>query len=109
MSNGIENLIPLNKRTKKKQREIAKSGGIASGESRRRKKQLKDDLIRLLETGDNQNNMCLELITKALNGDIRAFEVIRDTIGEKPTDKIESNMNISYEESLKEVADSDEY
>lgn len=109
MSNGIENLIPLNERTKKEQREIAKSGGIASGESRRRKKQLKDDLIRLLETGDNQNNMCLELITKALSGDIRAFEVIRDTIGEKPTDKIESNMNISYEESLKEVADSDEY
>jgi hypothetical protein len=89
-----DNLIPFNKLTENEQREIAKSGGIASGESRRRKKQLKDDLIRLLETGDNQNNMCLELMTKALNGDIRAFEVIRDTIGEKPKEQIEERQEV---------------
>lgn len=69
-------------------------GGKNSGESRRRTKQLKDDLIKLLETGDTQNNMCLELIAKALNGDVRAFEVIRDTIGEKPTDKIDANVGL---------------
>ena len=81
-------------RTAEEQQEIARNGGYASGESRRRKKQLKDDLIRLLETGDNQNNMCLELMTKALNGDIRAFEVIRDTIGEKPKEQIEERQEV---------------
>ena len=35
------------------------------------------------------------LIKKAMSGDVRAFEVIRDTIGEKPTDKIDAtNTNI---------------
>lgn len=33
-----ENLIPLNKRTKEEQREIAKQGGIKSGKIRREKK-----------------------------------------------------------------------
>lgn len=33
-----QNLIPLNKRTKKEQREIATEGGIASGKARREKK-----------------------------------------------------------------------
>lgn len=80
--------------TAEEQQKIATMGGKASGEARRRKKQLKDDLIRLLETGDNQNNMCLELMTKALNGDIRAFEVIRDTIGEKPKEQIEERQEV---------------
>ena len=35
-----DNLIPQNKRTKKEQSEIARKGGIASGEARREKKRL---------------------------------------------------------------------
>ena len=34
------------------------------------------------------------LIKKAANGDTKAFEVIRDTIGEKPTDKQEITSDI---------------
>ena len=34
-----------------------------------------------------QENICLALINKALSGDVRAFEMIRDTIGENPTAK----------------------
>jgi hypothetical protein len=30
----------------------------------------------------------LALIEKAMSGDTKAFEVIRDTIGEKPVDKV---------------------
>ena len=37
-----ENLIPLNKRTKSEQREIQRKAGIASGKSRRAKKQMKE-------------------------------------------------------------------
>ena len=39
---GKENLIPLNKRTKEEQREIAKMGGKKSGEVRREKKKLSE-------------------------------------------------------------------
>ena len=39
---GQENLIPQSERTKEEQREIARMGGIASGEARRKKKTLKE-------------------------------------------------------------------
>ena len=87
-----ENLIPFNKLTEEEQREIARKGGIASGESRRQRKTLKEELILLLETNDNNNKISLALLQKALNGDIQAFTTIRDTIGEKPTDKIEQEV-----------------
>lgn len=84
-----ENLKPMNKRTKSEQREIAQKAGIKSGEVRRARKTLKEELLLLLESGDNQQKMSVALFQKALKGDIKAFEVIRDTIGEKPTDKQE--------------------
>lgn len=82
-----ENLKPMNKRTKSEQREIAQKAGIKSGEVRRARKTLKEELLLLLESGDNQQKMSVALFQKALKGDIKAFEVIRDTIGEKPIDK----------------------
>ena len=42
------NLVPQNKRTKKEQREIARKGGIKSGEARRKKKLMKDQISLLL-------------------------------------------------------------
>lgn len=83
-----ENLIPFNERTEEERRTLAIAGGKASGEARRRKKTLKEELILLLEQGDTQQSVSLALISKALSGDTKAFEVIRDTIGEKPVDKI---------------------
>lgn len=32
--------------------------------------------------------MSVQLMQKALNGDVKAFEVLRDTAGEKPVDKV---------------------
>ena len=84
-----ENLISFTERTTNEQREIAKKGGIKSGEKRRERKQLKEELLLLLETNNNQEKISVALIEKAKGGDIKAFEVIRDTIGEKPTDKQE--------------------
>ena len=48
------------------------------------------------------------LIERAKNTD-KGFEVYRDTIGEKPTERIDTNVNLSYEEKLKQVADDNEY
>lgn len=71
--------------------EEAKKGGIKSGEARRARKTLKETLLMMLEEGNTQNDITLALLQKALNGDTKAYEVIRDTVGEKPTDKIEQS------------------
>ena len=86
----MENLKSLADRTKEEQREIARKGGIKSGEVRRARKTLKEELLLLLSKGDTQEKMSLSMIAKALNGDVKAFEVIRDTIGEKPVEKIDN-------------------
>lgn len=86
-----ENLISLADRTTEEQREIARKGGIASGEARRRKRTLKEELILLLEQGDTQEKISLSLIKQALEGNTKAFEIIRDTVGEKPKEEIEVN------------------
>ena len=74
-------------------REKGKIGGIKSGEKRREKAKLREELLILLDTkSDNQTmreKITLALIQKALKGDVRAYEVIRDTIGEKPAEKFE--------------------
>ena len=81
------NLKPV--RSESEAREKGKKGGLKSGEVRRERKLLKEELLLLLSTGKTQEKISVALIKKALKGDIRAFEIIRDTIGEKPTDKQE--------------------
>lgn len=83
----------LRRLTSQEARDIGRKGGLASVEARRRKKTLKEELITLLEANDNNNKISIAILKKALNGDIQAFTTIRDTIGEKPTDKIEADVN----------------
>lgn len=80
------NLKPV--RTKKEARERGKKGGIRSGEVRRERKTLKEELLLLLEQNKTQEKISLALLKKAESGDTKAFEVIRDTIGEKAQDNI---------------------
>jgi len=88
-------------------REIGKKGGKASAKARQKKKQMRETLELLLSMPlENANIDCLENIKgfkdlkgknitvqdaimiaqvqKALKGDIRAAEYIRDTAGQKP-------------------------
>jgi len=91
------NLRPV--RTKSEARVRGRSGGIASGEARRARITLRAALEELLsmpvkdeagiETGETiQHAIAVALIEKALKGDTKAFEIIRDTIGEKPVERI---------------------
>lgn len=95
--------------------EEAKRGGKKSGESRRKKRLLKNliDLLgskqvvdedvrqRMRELGvddeDIINDMAIvaALYWKALKGDVAAFSAIRDTKGEKPHEVVETP-NIEY-------------
>lgn len=101
MNPGQENLVPLNMRTKEEQRAITSAGGKASGEARRRRKTLKEELLLMLSDEDVQKSVTAALIDKAADGDVRAFEVMRDTIGEKPVDKVEQvNIDMEYKSSV---------
>ena len=105
-----ENLIPLNKQTKSKQREIQRKGGIASGQARRQNKTMKEIALMLLNTKVPNNKYTEEIlnlfpdmdaqdlqyqtailvsqIQKAVfDKDSKAAEYVRDTSGQKPVEK----------------------
>ena len=70
-------------------REIAAKGARAAAAARRRRKGLREALLRLMEEDGVQERLAEALIREATEGSrpgsaVRAFEVIRDTIGEKP-------------------------
>jgi deoxyribodipyrimidine photolyase len=93
-----ENLIPFSERSESEVRAMNSRGGKKSGETRRRKRDIKRALDALLEkdiTAKNGETMtgaeaiALKLMEKALKGDVKAFEVLRDSAGQKPTSKLE--------------------
>jgi len=92
MNKGIDNLIPFTERSEEEVKELNRKGGINSGIARRRKRTLREELLLLLEEADTQKNISVAMIQKAMNGDTKAFEIIRDTVGEKPTDKIDQEI-----------------
>ena len=89
-----DNLIP---QAHKLTVEEASKGGKKSVQSRRERKELKRVLEMLLEKEyvDKKGNsktgaelIAIKQYEKALIGDTRAFEVVRDTAGQKPVEKI---------------------
>lgn len=82
-------------------REIGRHGGRNSQKKAKERKTLREDLLATLtdmeipqkETGKKipvQEALSIAVIKAALNGNVRAYEIIRDTIGEKPVE----NLNI---------------
>lgn len=75
-------------------REIGRRGGKKSAAKRKERKALRDELLYLLsetdkETGEtHQMSISTALIQAAEKGNVKAFEIIRDTIGEKPVDNV---------------------
>ena len=109
---NIENLMPIqevnSRRTREQHSEDSKKGGKASGEARRRERTLKETLEKMLslpindeqtksfiqnlgfndEELDNKTAITVAMYQEALKGNVKAYELIRDTLGEKPTDKL---------------------
>lgn len=93
-----QNLIPNSERTPKQRRENAKKAGIASGEARRKKRDLKLAMQALLEadvkdkrTGEVMSGaeaIALAQYRKAMKGDAKAFELVRDTSGQSVVQKV---------------------
>ena len=79
------------------QAKIARKGAEASAKKRKEKKLLKDCFDELLsrewENKNGQKSTGAEAITltmfkKALAGDPKAFEIVRDTAGQKPVERV---------------------
>ena len=107
--NGIDNLIPFNQRTEEQQREIAKMGGKASGEARKKKRDMREVAKAILEHAMNDEQidevlgsskdlldgdksvmavLTARMVQEAGKGSYKHYETLRDTAGFKPKDEI---------------------
>ena len=107
-----QNLVPLESRSKEEARKIRSQGGKASVKVRRAKKSMRElckivlsmplgegstvdveDIKNLRAVaGENisvEAAMILKQVQKALKGDTRAFESVRDTAGERPAQAVD--------------------
>lgn len=113
---GRKNLIPFNERTEEEVKEIAARGGRKSGETRRRKRAAKEILDTMLAaqlSGDSIDSildgakevlgddnslysvMLAKIAQEACKGNVQAATFIRDTAGDKPTDKQEVTTTVT--------------
>jgi len=88
----------LRKLSTSEAREIGKKGGIKSGEKRREQRKFKEIFEMLLnresrndkgETATIKEVIAINTVAKAVKGDLRAVELIKDVLGEsnKKNDK----------------------
>lgn len=109
-----QNLIPWNKRTENEQREYARKGGQKSGEVRRKRKAMKEQMEMLLslpfkstkqlnfmkdlgieeDNLDNQMALIVAMYGKALKGDIQAFNTIREVVQDEKKNEDEDRVQI---------------
>lgn len=101
---------PFNERSPDEVRELNRKGGIKSGEVRRRKSAMKDIAqmvlglkpnitqgakLQLKQMGIDERDLTtqtvalVKILEKAMKGDVQAMQFIRDTAGQKPTDKLD--------------------
>lgn len=93
-----QNLKPNSERTAEEVKALTSKGGRASGKARRDKKNLRIALEALLEKiqtdpetgkrGTGAQLITAKLFQQALEGNVKAFEVLRTTVGQDPVQKL---------------------
>lgn len=86
-----QNLQPI--RNSEEAKRKGRNGGLASAAAFRRRKSLKEELLLLLSSKDLQEKISVALIDEAMKGNVKAYETIRDTIGEKPREQQDVSMD----------------
>ncbi len=107
-----KDLIPMSQRSKEEVKRIAAKGGRQSGITRRKKRDTREAAKLVLSlipnlTPEQVENVILPsgvgakerldtalisllaIAQKAMKGDVQAFEMLRNTAGEKPSDKVD--------------------
>lgn len=69
-----------------------RKGAAASAVVRRQYASFRD-AFKAMMTDEDRQKIYDALITKAMSGDVRAAEFLRDTLGEKPVEKVEQTVN----------------
>lgn len=95
------------------QREIARKAGKKSAQVKKARKTLREELFALLDerltdkkTGkkvSTRQAISAAMVKQALGGNTKAYEIIRDTIGEKPVEKVEQKIDVDYRQSVEYV------
>ena len=96
---GTKNLIPFSERTEEEQKEIRMKGGIASGEARRAKRDMRERMKMMLEEkpkgkdytyADRLTESMLTIAANPKNGAaaVRAYETILHIIGQDEPDQV---------------------
>lgn len=97
MARREDNLTPFtSEQSHEKAVENGAKGGIASGEAKRRKRDIRLAMEALLEKRyktsmgelSGAEAIALKQMEKALKGDPKAFELVRDSAGQKPIEKV---------------------
>lgn len=89
---NLKNLKPFTSgQSRDEAKKNGKLGGVRSGEVRRERRRLRDELEYILGQDDGtgetfQHSIAVALIEKALSGSVDAFKAIRDTVDGKPTE-----------------------
>lgn len=114
------NLIPTTRLSETERRELSRKGGLASAAARKRKKDIREVFDALLSSpatpemqekaaklgfdaetvGTVYDVLGVAMIDKALSGDGYCFQLVRDSAGDKPTDKSEVTASVMTEKDL---------
>ena len=97
-----ENLTSLGSLPREQRVAIAKMGAKASHEAAAKRRTFKNIFEALLKdkaidgsSVTNDELMAIQMIKEAVGGNVKAFEVVRDTVGEKPVDKQETKTEMT--------------
>ena len=118
--------MPNTERSQAERRENARKAGKASGKARQQKRTFRqvfaallpqsvevediESIAQLAQEGGQisaQEAIAMAIICKAMKGDTTAFSAIRDTVGEKPGQKLESKIDGGL--TIKLAPEVDEY
>lgn len=112
---GRANLIPFNKLSEEEQKAIRSKGGKASGEARRKKRDMREVAKAILEHAMNEAQidevlgsskdlldgdksvmavLTARMVQEAGKGSYKHYETLRDTAGFKPKDEIDISADI---------------
>ena len=109
--NSRANLKPI---TKKTARELGRRGAMVSNAKQAKARTLAEELKALLAVTitnregkqvTTQAAISTAMIKAALGGDVRAFNTIRDTIGQKPIEQVEASQTVTIKDDWKKIAE----
>lgn len=120
---NVDNLVKAEDLTSDELRNRAKKGGKASGKARRDKRDQKQIILEVLSMPLEDGNVekitslaaaeganlsinqaiVIQQVKKALNGDTKAAEYLRDTAGQKPSDKVQLDTGVNIDDTIHRI------